>query len=468
MLDRVSRASVDTAWIYVRRWLLLALGAASLMWPLAAAGLTATPSATVTPTLPYGTPTLPPTPLATGDLGTKHVVGRVTEANTEPPRGIADATVSYGSGSVPANEDGEFSFDIFLHDTNSVTIRASAPGFKTAQLRFTGVELWFTYEPIAIALERDGSRVSVSVDRGPYCGPQTQITLVLTDSTGGERAITLTGGGGVAFEQVPDGEYVLSALSDCPLAEYAPRQVSVAGANVGVAFVPDPCPSTLLLVPPSGPPGTEVTVSGRCYYIHSGQLARINFDDVRQLDTIGETGGDYTATFRVPDDAVLGAHAVTVTNQAGTVIGAGDFTVVDPSAPCLGDCNADGQVRIDELLTMVNMAFGDLAADTCPAALAGDRETIQIDALVGAVNAALDGCAPSPPPPTVEPTPPSSGYCYEAVECPWSDGPYQPIDASREYCCTLWTSLRLPFSWCSADAFDPVTKECGECVAPCE
>jgi hypothetical protein len=467
MLDRTSRVWGEAIWPHLRGWILLALGAASLMWPLAAAGRTVTPSFTATPTTAFaGTPTLPPTPLSTGDLGVKQVSGRVTQANTEPPLPIAGATVRYGDQSILTDEHGLFNFEIFLRDSSYVSIRVSAPGYKDARLDLRGLDLWFSHEPLAIALERR-SRVSVAVDRGD-CGPQTQITLVLTDSGGFERAISLTGGGAVAFEQVPDGTYVLSALSDCPLAVYEPQEVTVAGEDIGATFTPDPCPSTLQLVPPSGPPGTEVTVSGRCYYIHSGQLARINFDNIRQLDTIGETAGDYTGSFRVADDAALGAHEITVTNLAGTVIGAGDFTVVDPSAPCLGDCDADGEVRIDELLTMVNMAFGDLGAGACPAALAGDRETIEIDALVGAVKAALEGCEPSPPPPTVEPTPPSSGYCYEAVECPWSDGPYQPIVASREYCCTLWSSLRLPFTWCSGDDFDPETKQCAECVLPCE
>lgn len=466
MLDRVSQGSIDAVWRSLRRWL-LTISAASLMWPLAAAGVTATPTPTATATEPYGTPTLPPTPLRTGDLGVKHVVGRVSEANTDPPRAIAGATVRYSDRSVVTDADGDFAFDVFLRDSSSVSLRVSAPGFEESRLLLRGLDLWFSHEPLAIALERR-SRVSVAVDRGGYCGPQTRITLVLTDSGGAERTVAISGGGAIAFEQVPDGTYVLSARSDCPLAEYAPQEVTVAGADIEVELAPDPCPLAVLLVPPSGPPGTEVTVSGRCYSIHSGQLARINFDDVRQLDTIGETGGDYRGTFRVPDDAALGAHDVTVTNRGGMVIGAGEFTVVDPSAPCLGDCDADGQVRIDELLTMVNIAFGDVSTGACPAALAGDRETIQIDALVGAVNAALSGCEPSPPPPPVEPTPPSSGYCYEAVQCTWSDGPYQPIDVSRQYCCTLWASLGLPFTWCAPEDFDPVTKECAACVTPCE
>ncbi|MFN8628320.1 MAG: hypothetical protein U0587_20395 [Candidatus Binatia bacterium] len=60
--------------------------------------------------------------------------------------------------------------------------------------------------------------------------------------------------------------------------------------------------------------------------------------------------------------------------------------------PCAGDCNGDGYVTIDEILTMVNIALGD-ANLTCPAGVFDHDGLVTVDNIVAAVNAALTGCA---------------------------------------------------------------------------
>lgn len=65
-----------------------------------------------------------------------------------------------------------------------------------------------------------------------------------------------------------------------------------------------------------------------------------------------------------------------------------------PSEPpsCVGDCNANGEVTVDELVRAVNIALGVLDDDACPAfGLDGDDD-LTIDLLVRAVNALLNGC----------------------------------------------------------------------------
>lgn len=72
--------------------------------------------------------------------------------------------------------------------------------------------------------------------------------------------------------------------------------------------------------------------------------------------------------------------------------------------PCVGDCNQDGQVRIDDLLTMVGIALDGVGASACRG---GDRDgngAIEINEIIDAVNAALRGCSASPSP-TYAPTP---------------------------------------------------------------
>jgi hypothetical protein len=59
---------------------------------------------------------------------------------------------------------------------------------------------------------------------------------------------------------------------------------------------------------------------------------------------------------------------------------------------CPGDCNNDGEVTIDELIRMVNIALGSAELRTCPVGdLNGDGE-ITIDEIIRSVNVALNGC----------------------------------------------------------------------------
>ena len=80
-----------------------------------------------------------------------------------------------------------------------------------------------------------------------------------------------------------------------------------------------------------------------------------------------------------------------------------------PTPSCGGDCNGDGEVTVDELLAMVNVALGNAAESACPAGDGNHDGQITIDEILTAVNAALNGCATIPPPrptdtPRVTPT----------------------------------------------------------------
>ncbi len=62
-------------------------------------------------------------------------------------------------------------------------------------------------------------------------------------------------------------------------------------------------------------------------------------------------------------------------------------------AVCVGDCNHDGAVTVDELVTGVNMALGGLPLDQCPVFDADGNGEVTIDEILRAVNNALNGCA---------------------------------------------------------------------------
>jgi hypothetical protein len=69
-------------------------------------------------------------------------------------------------------------------------------------------------------------------------------------------------------------------------------------------------------------------------------------------------------------------------------------TVVSFDAPstCVGDCNGDHQVTVDELPTMVNIALGNAPVMTCAAGDANHDNEITIDEILTALNNALNGC----------------------------------------------------------------------------
>jgi hypothetical protein len=64
------------------------------------------------------------------------------------------------------------------------------------------------------------------------------------------------------------------------------------------------------------------------------------------------------------------------------------------SRVCVGDCDGDDQVVINELITMVNLAL-DLGTTSLSACVAGDANgdgVITIDEIIRAVNYALTAC----------------------------------------------------------------------------
>ncbi len=77
----------------------------------------------------------------------------------------------------------------------------------------------------------------------------------------------------------------------------------------------------------------------------------------------------------------------------------GIFAVLVLAAPalaqtCPGDCSGDGNVTVDEIVTVVNIALGTAAIDLCRAADTDGNGQASVDELVTMINLALDGCPP--------------------------------------------------------------------------
>jgi hypothetical protein len=92
---------------------------------------------------------------------------------------------------------------------------------------------------------------------------------------------------------------------------------------------------------------------------------------------------------------------------------------------CIGDCNGDGEVTVDELLTGVNVALGAAPLSRCPVLDANADGEITVDELLRAVGVALEGCGSMTPTPS--PTPIATGPVGERASlffrCPtFNDG----------------------------------------------
>jgi hypothetical protein len=80
---------------------------------------------------------------------------------------------------------------------------------------------------------------------------------------------------------------------------------------------------------------------------------------------------------------------------AGTSLGVFEIeqleTGCDDTRSCFGDCNLDGEVTVDEIVTAVGAALAGGVAG-CPAADADGNNEVTVDEIVSMVGSALGGC----------------------------------------------------------------------------
>jgi len=99
----------------------------------------------------------------------------------------------------------------------------------------------------------------------------------------------------------------------------------------------------------------------------------------------GQTGKTY-AFYSVARDGVGNVESKAPVAEASTrVLGI---------TPCVGDCNNDSSVTVDEVLTLVNIALGNEPIDDCEAGDVNVDRQITVDEVLAAVGSALSGCEP--------------------------------------------------------------------------
>jgi len=99
-----------------------------------------------------------------------------------------------------------------------------------------------------------------------------------------------------------------------------------------------------------------------------------------------------TATPRETPTATPTNTATVSATPTPTATGTATPSPTVTPVPCIGDCDRQGTVTVDEILTMVNIALGNAAVSTCNAGDANNDRQITVDEILSAVNNALNGC----------------------------------------------------------------------------
>jgi hypothetical protein len=89
---------------------------------------------------------------------------------------------------------------------------------------------------------------------------------------------------------------------------------------------------------------------------------------------------------------VLGIHRVLVTPTPTNTPTPIDTPTPTPP-PCVGDCDGSGDVTVNELIIMVNIALRNTPLSACMAGDADGSGDITINEIIAAVNHVLNGCA---------------------------------------------------------------------------
>jgi hypothetical protein len=92
-----------------------------------------------------------------------------------------------------------------------------------------------------------------------------------------------------------------------------------------------------------------------------------------------------------PSETAVTPTPTTITPQP-SVTPSPTTTGTPTPPPCIGDCDGDGHVRVDELIDGVKIALGLIAVEQCSEFDCNATGMVTIDCLVQAVGNALEGC----------------------------------------------------------------------------
>jgi len=175
----------------------------------------------------------------------------------------------------------------------------------------------------------------------------------------------------------------------------------------------------------------EIPISA-CAAADTNQDGEVSINEVVSGVNAGLDGCSVSAASSTATTGVRGDVGVAVASAAAAATSAAsDSAHALAAAPtCIGDCDGNGEVTIDELVRAVRIPLGELPVSECPAIDANGDGEVSINELIAAVGNALSGCAPpgstatptGTPVPESTPTPdttPPTATATPATACPF-------------------------------------------------
>lgn len=150
-------------------------------------------------------------------------------------------------------------------------------------------------------------------------------------------------------------------------------------------------------LPTEGPVDIPVLPDGELFtigvQIPGGAAGSIPVHVFAETDSqSGNPKPQFGAFLSIGDQSAIDQTADRDANVSKVAVENGTVTVVPVTISCAGDCNDDGSVKINELVSGVNIALGNAALGTCPSFDTSGSGQVEINELIKAVNNALNGC----------------------------------------------------------------------------
>lgn len=390
---------------------------------------TPTPTSTATPT-PTATPTATTTSTPTATVAPVSIL--VGSASGMPGQQVSFAVTLDAAGQLVGGTQNDIAFD-----SASAPIGATAEGVPDCKVNanINKPSTMFGFLPhgcvgtectglraMVFAISNadpipDGStlytcKVNISPNASPASYPLTVSGVHAGDPSG--NAMVAAGAGGEIAVGSPEAAIIIGSASGRPngavQVEVSLHAVgeAVAGVQVDIDFDP----TTPIGATGAGEPACAVNPGIRknattFAFQPAGCTPGSNCDRARALvfaidnaSPIADGATLFTCTVNISPTAKPGTYALIGIGERGSdprgnplaLACVGGSIIVGPV--CLGDCNGNGQVTVDELVTGVSIALGEAPIENCAALDANGDRLATIDELVQALNNALDSCPP--------------------------------------------------------------------------
>jgi hypothetical protein len=314
-----------------------------------------------------------------GDLVTPGSVLNVTFGDENVPSAVhVTGTVSYSGSRGPVSTSRPILIDVSFDSGPLVgrrTFVANGTPFDIALPAAGSYRLLY-----ALDLDNDGILVGSPNESAAVTAPASGIVLDFNDAarfSGIAGSVTYTGGPGVSGSR----SIILEAFDDPGLtARLDDQRIETNGGRYGLLVGSEPRLAYVRLFLDGNynrtlDPGEPYGVCGAP--IQSGP------DQTNFTISFGDQGGV----------ATCGAAAPTTFTPTLTRTPTSTISSTPPTpGPCVGDCNSNGKVTVDELVKGVNIALGTAPLGDCPAFNCNGTGRVTVDCLVRGVNAALSGC----------------------------------------------------------------------------